>query len=130
MSYYVFKFPKVIEDIIKIYTLGFGTRVCQIFRDIVKDIPDNSGTDTDHITCWQIFVMIHGRVRCDSYSSVAFHDLQIARFQSPTINVSYNLKQQIIEHQHELLKLNFKSKYYLYWNPNHSYKLYLKSNHY
>lgn len=116
MSYYVFRFPKVIENIIKIYTLGLGTRVCRIFRDIIKHIPDNSGPISDYITCWRLFVTMHGRVKCHSYSStVAYHELQIARLQSPTINVSYNWKQQLIEHETEFLKLNFKAKYFLYW---------------
>ena len=115
MSYYVFRFPKVIEDIIKIYTLGFGTRVCRIFRDVINQIPDNSAPNTDHITCWWLFVTLHRRVKCHSYSSTVFHDLQIARLQSPTINVSYNMKQQLIEYETEFLKLNFKAKYYLYW---------------
>jgi hypothetical protein len=127
MSYYVFRFPKVIEDIIKIYTLGFGTRVCRIFRDVFEDLPDNSGPNSDHITCWRLFIILHGRVICDSYSSVALHDLQLARLQCPTINISYNIKQQLIEHQHEFLKLNFKSKYYLFWGPNPSYKRYNKN---
>ena len=117
MSYYVFRLPKVIEDIIKIYTLGFGTRVCRIFRNVFKDLINNSNCSYPNLaTCWRLFVTLHGRVKCHSYSSVAFHDLQIARLQGP-INVPHNMKQQLIEHQNEFLQLHFKSSYYLYWNP-------------
>jgi hypothetical protein len=120
MSYYVFRLPKVIEDIIKLYTLGFGTRVCRIFRDAFTDLINNSNyanyaNYANLATCWRLFVTLHGRVKCHSYSSVAFHDLQIARLQGP-INVSHNMKQQLIEHENEFLKLHFKSSYYLYWN--------------
>lgn len=35
---YVFRFPQAITNIIKIYTLGYGTKVCNIFRAVFKHI--------------------------------------------------------------------------------------------
>jgi hypothetical protein len=115
MSYYVFRLPKFIEDIIKIYTLGFGTRVCRIFRGVIKHLPAISGSNMDYITCWRLFIVLHQRVKCPSYSSVAYHDLQIARLQSPTINISYTVKQELIENENEFLRLNFRMHYYRNW---------------
>jgi len=115
MSFYVFRLPKVIEDIIKIYTLGFGTKVCRIFRGVIKHLPDISGSNMDYITCWRLFIVLHKGIKCPSYSSVAYHDLQIARLQSPTINISYIVKQELIENENEFLRLNFRTSYYLFW---------------
>jgi hypothetical protein len=69
----------------------------------------------DYITCWRLFITLHQRVKCPSYSSVAYHELQIARLQSPTINVPSNTKQQLIENENEFLKLHFKKNYHLIW---------------
>jgi hypothetical protein len=118
---YVFRFPQVIADIIQIYTLSYGTNVCKIFRAVFKHIPDSTH-NPDYITCWRLFVVLHGRVKCGDYPyhyCISAIELQIARLQSPTINISSNHKEQLIEHANEFLKLRFKSKYYMLTNtPN------------
>ena len=118
---YVFRFPQVIADIIQIYTLGYGTKVCNIFKAVFKHIPD-SIHNPDYITCWRLFVVLHGRVKCGCYPHDYFvgamNELQIARLQSPTINISPNVKQQLIAHANEFLKLRFKSKYYMLTNTS------------
>lgn len=73
---YVFKLPRVIEQLINLYVMGFGTKLARLFRTKFKTIPTTRGGK--ETTCWRFNVTQKGRIRGTFGIGIGSIELQLA----------------------------------------------------